>query len=69
MFTQAGAERWDAADSGELHRDVTFPVGDHVPSDPTLEPTNTSLTTFDGKVQILTGNLSAARAHQFASSL
>ena len=69
VFTQAGAERWDAADSGELHRDVTFPVGDHVPSDPTLEPTNTSLTTFDGKVQILTGNLSAARAHQFASSL
>jgi preprotein translocase subunit SecD len=69
VFTQAGAERWDAVASANFHKDVAFIVGDHDLSDPIIEPTNSSFTTFDGKVQILFGNLSAAQAHQFASSL
>lgn len=69
VFTQAGAERWDTVPSANFLIDVAFLLGYHVLSDPTIEPTNTSFTTLDGKVQILFGNLSAAQAHQFASSL
>jgi preprotein translocase subunit SecD len=69
VFTQAGAERWDAVTSANLLKDATLTFGDHVPSDPIVEPTNYSFSTFDGKVQISFGNLSAAQAHQYASSL
>ena len=69
VFTQAGAERWDTAASANCHKYVACVLGDHVLSDPIIEPTNDSITTFDSKVQILFTNLSAARAHQFASSL
>ena len=69
VFTQAGAEPWDAVASANFHKDLACVLGDHVLSDPIIEPTNTSITTFDDKVQIFFGNLSAARAHHFASSL
>jgi preprotein translocase subunit SecD len=69
VFTQAGAERWDTVASANFHKDVAFIFGNHVLSDPTIEPTNSSFTTFDGKVQIIFSNLNAAQAHQFASSL
>jgi SecDF, P1 head subdomain len=69
VFTQAGAERWDAVASANLHKVVAFIFGDDALSDPIIEPTNTCFTTFDEKVQIFFGNLSAAQAHQFASTL
>jgi hypothetical protein len=69
VFTQAGAERWDAVAGANFHKHVASVLGDHVLSDPIIEPTNTFITTFDGNVQISFGNLSAALAHHFASSL
>ncbi len=69
VFTQAGAERWDSAASANFHKDAASIVGEYVLSDPIIEPTNASFTTFDPKVQNFFGNLSAAQAHQFASSL
>jgi len=69
VFTQAGAERWDALVGASFFKDVRSSLGERAPPDPTVEATNTSVTTVDSKVQISFGNLSAARAHQFASSL
>jgi hypothetical protein len=69
VFTQAGAERWDALVGANSLKDVSSSLGERAPPDPTVEATNTSLTTVDSKVQISFGNISAARAQQFASSL
>jgi hypothetical protein len=69
VFTQAGAERWDAHVVAEFPKDVPALLGERSPPDPTTEATNTSVATVDSKVQISFGNISAARAQQFASSL
>ena len=69
VFTQAGAERWDALVGATFPKDVPCSLGERAPPDSTVEATNTSPATVDCKVQISFGNLSAARAQQFASSL
>ena len=69
VFTQASTERWDALVGDNSPNDVPSSLGDRAPPDPTVEATNTSATTVDSKVQISFGNISAARAQQFASSL
>lgn len=69
VFTQAGAERWDALLGAVFPQDVPCSLGERAPPDPTVEATNTSPTTVDSKVQISFGNIRAARAQQFASSL
>jgi hypothetical protein len=69
VFTQAGAERWDALVCANYPKDVPSPLGERAPPDPTVEATDTSVGTVDSTVQISFGNISAAQAQQFASSL
>jgi hypothetical protein len=68
VFTQAGTERGDATAGPSVRVDDADTPGARLLSDPT-EDTDTSVTTVDNKVQIFFGNISAARAHQFTSSL
>jgi hypothetical protein len=69
VFTQAGAERWDALIGANFPKDAPSSLGERAPPDPTVEATDTSVATVDNKVQISFGNISAARVQQFASSL
>jgi hypothetical protein len=69
VFTQAGVERWEALIGEPLPKGIPCSLGERAPPDPTVEATNTSLTTVDSKVQISFGNLNAARVQQFTSSL
>jgi hypothetical protein len=70
VFTQAGAERWDALTSTNFHKDLAGTSADRLLRDLHAEQSsNTSSTVFDDDVRILSSNLSAAKTHQFASSL
>lgn len=68
VFTQAGTEGRDAHVGANL-QDAGDAPGEHALSDVTDETTDTSITSHDGTVHIVFGNIRAARAHQFTSSL
>jgi hypothetical protein len=69
VFTHTGAEGGDDLLRANDPKDVPSSLRERAPPDPTVEATNTSVTTVDSKVQISFGNISAVRAQQFASSL
>jgi len=68
-FTQVGAQRWDALASSNFHKDTAIIFGVRAVSVPIVEPQNTAFEKFGPEIEIFGDSLSAAEAHQFASSL
>jgi hypothetical protein len=68
-FTQAVAERWDAPANSNFQKDTAIVFGVRVIAVPIVEPQNTVFENVEPPIEAFGGSLSAAEAHQFASSL
>jgi hypothetical protein len=65
-LTEAGSAQWDALAQQQFHAFIGVVVDGRVISAPITQPTQTTFSSFGGRVQI-SGNLTAPQARQLAS--